>query len=94
MSSYWLAHVYFDDKIHQKVALFWFGLRDVGILYSQAVIQRPIVYFPAFLETGLAERLRLVTIYNPRSQQVGGLYAFLYEAAQNFDVVSKIQGQN
>ncbi len=33
-------------------------------------------------------------IYNPWSQQVGGLDAFLYEAAQNFEVFSKIQDQN
>jgi hypothetical protein len=44
----------FDEKIRQSVALFWFGLRDVGILY---LIQRPIVDFPAFLETGLAEKI-------------------------------------
>jgi hypothetical protein len=40
-----------------SVALFWFGLRDVGILYSQAVIQRPIVDFPAFFEAGSAEKI-------------------------------------
>ncbi len=32
--------------------------------------------------------------YNKWSQQVGGLDAFLYEAAQNFEVFSKIQDQN
>ncbi len=32
----------FDEKICQRAALFWFGLRDVGILYSRAVIQRTI----------------------------------------------------
>jgi hypothetical protein len=46
----------FDEKIRQSVALIWFGLRVVGILYIQAVIQRPVVDFPAFLETGLAEK--------------------------------------
>jgi hypothetical protein len=37
----------FDEKIHQSAALFWFGLRDVGILqmfYSPAVIKRTIVW--------------------------------------------------
>jgi hypothetical protein len=29
--SYWLAH-FFDEKIHQSAALFWFGSRDVEIL--------------------------------------------------------------
>ncbi len=31
---------------------------------------------------------------NPWSQQVGGLDAFLYEAAHNFELFSNIQGQN
>jgi hypothetical protein len=48
----------FDEKIRQSAALFWFGLRDVGILkifYSRALIQRTIVDSHAFLEHGLAE---------------------------------------
>jgi hypothetical protein len=32
----------FDEKICQSAAQFWFGLRDVGSLYSRAVIQRTI----------------------------------------------------
>jgi hypothetical protein len=32
----------FDEKIRKSSALFWFGLRDVGILCSEAVIQRTI----------------------------------------------------
>ena len=50
----------FDEKIRQSVALFWFGLRDVKFLkifFSQAVIQRPNVGFPAFLETGLVGKI-------------------------------------
>ncbi len=51
------------------VPLFWFGLRGVRvgcwllvvgflqIFLSQAVIQRTVVDFPAFLETGLAEKI-------------------------------------
>jgi hypothetical protein len=46
----------FDEKIDQSAALFWFGLRDVGILYSGAVIQRTIDVSPAFLERGSAEK--------------------------------------
>jgi hypothetical protein len=49
----------FDEKIRQNVALFWFGLRNVGILYSQATIQRQVFDFPAFLETGLAEKIEV-----------------------------------
>jgi hypothetical protein len=32
----------FDEKIRQSAALFWFGLQDVGILYSGAVTYRTI----------------------------------------------------
>jgi hypothetical protein len=47
----------FDEKIRQNVALFWFGLRDVEILYSQAVIQRTIDVSPTFLEHSSAEKI-------------------------------------
>ncbi len=30
----------FDEKIRQSAPLFWFELRDVGILYTRAVTQR------------------------------------------------------
>jgi hypothetical protein len=47
----------FDEKIRQSAALFWFGLQDVGILYSQVVIQRTIDVSPAFLEHSSAEKI-------------------------------------
>jgi hypothetical protein len=47
----------FDEKIRQSAALFWFGLRDVGILYSRAVIQRTIDVSSAFLEHSFAEKI-------------------------------------
>jgi hypothetical protein len=47
----------FDEKIRESAALFWFGLRDVGILYSRAVIQRTTDVSPAFLEHGSAEKI-------------------------------------
>jgi hypothetical protein len=50
----------FAEKIRQKTALFWFGLRDGGILQifaTQTVIQRTIVDYLAFLEAGLAEKI-------------------------------------
>ncbi len=46
----------FDEKIHQSAALSWFGLRDVGNLYSRAVIQRTIDVSPAFFEHGGKDR--------------------------------------
>jgi hypothetical protein len=46
----------FDEKIRQS-SLFWFGLRNNGILYIQAAIPRTIVESPAFLEHGSAEKI-------------------------------------
>jgi hypothetical protein len=48
---------FFYEKIRQNDALFWFKLRNVGILYSRAVIQRTIDVSPAFLEYSLAENI-------------------------------------
>jgi hypothetical protein len=49
-----------DEKIRQSDALFWFGLRDVGILqifYSRSVLQRATVDSPAFLEPSVVEKI-------------------------------------
>ena len=64
----------FTEKICQSVALFWYGLRDVrvsSIFFSQAVIRRPIVDFPAFLETGLPEKIAVCyhTTCDPNKQK-------------------------
>jgi hypothetical protein len=47
----------FDEKIRQSSALFWFGLRDVGIPDSGAVIQRTLDVSIAFLERSSAEKM-------------------------------------
>ncbi len=56
---------------------FWFGLWIFGflpifLLYSQAVIPRTIVDFPAFLEYGLVEGSRFVhnahTTFDPNME--------------------------
>jgi hypothetical protein len=41
----------FDEKIRQSAALFWFGLRNDGIFYLQAAIQRTIDISPDFWST-------------------------------------------
>jgi hypothetical protein len=56
LSSYLLAYFYLMKK-PAKVLLFWFGLRDVGILYPRDVIQRTIDVSSAFLERGLVEKI-------------------------------------
>jgi hypothetical protein len=55
----------FEAKIRQSAALFWFGLRDVEILYSGAVIQRTIDVSSAFLEHGLAEKIAVLSTGKP-----------------------------
>jgi hypothetical protein len=47
----------FDEKIRQSAPLFWFGLRNDGILYLEAAIQRTIDVSPAFLEHGSAKKI-------------------------------------
>jgi hypothetical protein len=47
----------FDEKIRQSAALFWFGLRNDGILPMQTAIQRTIDVSPAFMEYGLAKKI-------------------------------------
>jgi hypothetical protein len=56
LSSYWLSPFYLLKK--SANVLLNFGL-DCGLLvfYSQAVISRTIVDFPAFLEHGSAENI-------------------------------------
>jgi hypothetical protein len=49
--------LFFVEKIRQSDAQFWFGLRIIGFLHSQAIISRTIVDFPAFLEHGSAEKI-------------------------------------
>jgi hypothetical protein len=38
-------------KIRQSAALIWFGLWDVGMLYSQTVIQRTIEHMQTVIQT-------------------------------------------
>ncbi len=66
-------------KSAKSAALFWFGLRDVGILqifYSQVIIQRTIIDSPAFLEHGSAEKIAVCahTNLDPNKQEVGFIF--------------------
>ncbi len=74
----------FDEKIRQSSALFWFGLRNDGILYLQAAIQEQLLTLPHFWSR-VWRKIGLWP-YSPWSQQGGWLEAFLYEAAHNFDL--------
>jgi hypothetical protein len=75
----------FDEKIRQSAALFRFGLRDVEIHCSQAVIQRTIDFSPAYLEHGSAEKITVWAHANRDPNK--------HEAAQNFELLPNIQDQ-
>jgi hypothetical protein len=47
----------FDEKILQRVTLFWFGLRNDEILYLQAATQKTIDIYPTFLEHGSVKKI-------------------------------------
>jgi hypothetical protein len=68
----------------------WFGLQDVGILYSRAVIQRTtqLMSLPHFWSTVWQKRSRSEHMQTSRR-----LDLFLHEAAQNFELLSNIQDQ-
>ncbi len=79
------AHL-FDEKICQSTVLFWFRLRDDGILYSRAVIQRTIDVSPTFLIAVWAHKNRDPNQrYDPNSRR---LRSFLHDAAQNFEFLN------
>jgi hypothetical protein len=63
----------FVENIRQRAVLFWFGLRDVGIFYLRAIIQRTIVDFLAFLDHCSAENIVVCAYTNrdPNKQEVG-----------------------
>jgi hypothetical protein len=51
----WRTFIWWKNPPKDYSILVW--LRDVGILYSRAEIQRTIVVTPAFLEHSLAEKI-------------------------------------
>jgi hypothetical protein len=64
--------LFFDEKIRQSSALFWFGLWNDGILYLQDAIPRTIIDSPAFLEHGSAEKIAVCghTTRDPNKEHV------------------------
>jgi hypothetical protein len=78
----------FDEKIRQSAALFWFGLRDVGVLYSRAVIQRTICIFGAHF----GGKDRGMSTCNPFSKQEGGWIHFGMKQLRTLNL-SNIQDQ-
>ncbi len=99
LSSYSLSHFYLLKK-SAKVHLY-FGLA-CGLLvffkYStlQAIIPRTIVESLAFCSTVRRKRSRFVHIQAviPTRRMIRGIFGFLCEAAQNFELFSNVQDQN
>jgi hypothetical protein len=77
-----LAFILFDEEIRKSAALFWFGLQDVGILYSRAVVQG-IIDLSRIFEARLGGKIAVWVRANHD----------LHEAAQNFELLSNIQDQ-
>jgi hypothetical protein len=75
----------FDEKIRQNAALFWVGLWDVGILYSQVVVQRTIDVSLAFWSTVWPKKSRFEHMQTV-IQTSRMLNSFLHEVAQNFEL--------
>ncbi len=83
----------FDEKICQSAALFWFGIQDVWILYSQAIIQRTI---EAFLEHGSTEKIAIWAHANRDPKQAGGWFHFYMKRLRNKNSskIFKIKNKN
>ncbi len=86
LSSYWLSHFSLLKK-SAKVRLY-FGL-DFGLLVFFAIVILSQIFRARFggKDHGLCT-------YKPRYKQAGGLDAFLYLPAQNFELFSNIQDLN
>jgi hypothetical protein len=89
----------FDENIRQSAALFWFGLGDVGILYSRAVLQQTkiiiqqLMSLPHFWSKVRRKRSRFEHMQNV-IQTSWRLDSFLHEAAQNFEPYQKFKIKN
>jgi hypothetical protein len=73
-----------DEKIRQSAALFWFGLRDVGIFQifytHEPSSKEQLMTLPHF-GTRFDRKSYDLSPYNPSDEDVGGLDGFLYETA-------------
>jgi hypothetical protein len=66
-----------DEKIRQKAALFWFGLRGCcNILLTSRNPKNNIIDFPALLEHGSAEKIAVCahTHRDPNKQEDGFIF--------------------
>jgi hypothetical protein len=83
----------FDEKI-QSAALFWFGLLYVGILYSQAVIQRTIDVPPTFFGARFGGKDRGLSTCKLGSKQAEGCIHFCMKQLRTLNSYQIIKIQN
>ncbi len=89
LSSYWLAHFYLVKK---SAKVLHYSGTDCGMLeFFNILLTSCTPKTNCWLSRIFGDRFDTI---QPVTQQVEGLYVFLYEAAQNFEVFSKIQDQN
>jgi hypothetical protein len=81
-----------DEKIRQNAALFWFGFRDVEILYSPAGIKEQLMSLSHFWSMVRRKGSRFEHMQTV-IQTSRRLDSILHEAAQNFELLSNIQDQ-
>ncbi len=90
LSSYWLAHFYLAPKsyfILVWIAEWWNSLPSCRNPKNNW-------YLSHIFGARFGEKNSSLSTCKPWSKQAGGLEAFLHEAAQNLEVVSKIQHWN
>ncbi len=89
LSSYWLV-LLFDEKICKSVALFWFGLQNVRVSSNILLRSRnpeTNCWLSSIFGDWFGGKDCGLWPYN----KLGGLDAFLYEAAQNFQSFQKFK---
>jgi hypothetical protein len=82
----------FDEKIRQSAALFWFGWQDAGFFTHEPYSKEQLMSLPHFWSTVGRKRSQFEHMQTG-IQTSRRLDSFFHEAAQNFKLLSNIQGQ-
>jgi hypothetical protein len=90
LSSYWLEHFHFMKKSAKVKLYFGSGCGMMKFFTCEPQSKEQLMPLPHLWNT---EKDRGLSTCKPWTEQAGGLEAFLHGAAQNFEVVLKIQDQ-
>jgi hypothetical protein len=91
LSSYWLAHFHLRKKSAKVQLYFGSGCGMMMFFTCEPQSKEQLMPLPHLWNTVWRKRSRLE--HTQTVKQPGGLGAFLHGAAQNFEVVLKIQDQ-